>query len=517
MMSTENENTNVDNAQVVETHGDKPMPVESVSKPSSGGGEVPAQLADPDPVKTFGNPNVELTREFTAPLKKPIVDEYVAVISSTLQEFNNTVEQLPNLDYTRSQAGKQWLQDVIAASALLLRGGALMSTTEREGTLWKQTVNCEGSEVSAGAPQIGEAKRGEIIEGEKALLRVNAMLGLGSLIQTPLWHSGLWITFKAPSESSLLELDRRIAAEKVTLGRATNGLIFSNHSIYITYHVVNFALAHMYECSMKDVTPERLKEVILATDIPSLVWGLILTIYPNGYPMKQPCIKNPDSCQHVFEAMLNVAKLSWTDNHALSPAQKKHMVNRKARHTLEALKEYQDAHDYQNRLGVVEVSPGVRMKLRVPTIAQHEASGFAWVDGIVKAADEAMGIDLRGQERDQYIQDQGRLTVLRQFGHWVDKIIVGEDAIIEDRQTIEETLGSMTRNEEYSDIITNAIGKYIDGTTISFIAIPKHSCPKCGTEQETVASKHPRLIPLDVMQLFFIQAVQSTSRALSRA
>ena len=453
--------------------------------------------------------------------KEPLTEEFIkglgkgiAVMRHPISEFNALVAKYPYLNYTETKVGQEWAKAIQDATSMLNSGDAFGGRIEDPTTDWRQGVDVGGKLLRAGRPALGMG--GETrLTGEAALLKATSILGLGAIIQVPLWHSGMWISLKAPMNSALLELDRRLAAEKVTLGRITNGLVFSNISIYLQSYLVNFILAHVYDCSIKDVNPDRLKELILCTDIPTMITGLACTIYPRGYPVVQPCISNPDTCQHVTREKANLTKIFWTDNSRLTEGQRALMSGRNKTFTIDDVKKYQTAHSYNNRT-VQKIDESVTVRYKVPTISEYEEAGFSWVDGIVKMVDDAFGVSMRGEERNDYITQQSKMSTLRQFSHWISEIEIGEgELIVDDNATINGLLTTFSNRGKLTDDILNNVGKFIDDSTISLIAFPKYACPSCGGKAETKESQHPHLIPQDAMTLFFTLLDQRISVALS--
>lgn len=414
----------------------------------------------------------------------------------------------PNLKLTEDDFGIAWTAAYVDArshhfdtNAYPEAVGTFTNTIARDDAMWRQSVDHEGERLRAGRPRFGGGGGDGIIAGERAVLRIMNGLGLGAVVQVPLWHTGIWLTLKAPGDDELLELDRRIAEEKVKLGRASSGIIFSNDSIYTTSYLVNFALRCVYDSSTRDISQEYLKSIIKITDIPSLIWGLLCSIYPNGYPLAQPCVADPSKCQHVTRELLNLTKIHWVDNRALSSEHRRHMARRTAKFTDEEIIKYQDTLPTQESREVV-IGDSVKMILKVPTVALHEESGFAWVDNIVEMTDRAFAVPLRGEERESYIHNQARVTLLRKYSHWVSKIVYEED-VVEDRATIDNLLSRFSTAKGISNTLIENIVKYIDDCTVALVAIPTYNCPQCGEPAGNADRRHDDLIPLDVARIFF--------------
>lgn len=477
-------------------------------------------------IRTGVNPHAELSADPSLPLnpKRPWREgEAIYVVPCTAEEFNNLLSNTQRLDPSGSERGRLWAQAVSLGREVMPTASVGLDALTRESN-WRQSVRSgeEGSvEIKAGRPKFGEGRGDGALVGEEALQRMQAMLGTGQIVRIPLWHSGIWISLKAPTESQLLELDRRIASEKIRLGRDTSGLAYSSMSVYHNSYLANFALQMVFDCSVSGYTVEMLKERIQLPDLPQLLWGLLCTIYPNGYRYFRPCINDPSVCQHVVEELLDISKLCWTDNMALNQSQRNHMVRKTTKFPDTELKTYVEQHRFQNKgtLLVKEYEGNKTVvELRVPTLADYEASGFAWIDGIVAATDAAFGSQLNPEERDSYLLEQAAATSLRQYSHWIKRITFNGKEHIEDRATLEAMISQLTGDAEVYRNFLEGVRAYINEATISQIAIPTYKCPSCQHDQNNPEeSKHPHLIPLDIGTIFFILLGQRTLLLLNMA
>lgn len=450
----------------------------------------------------------------------PDVDDldYLILPAGTNDEINKAIEEAPNVRMDDTEATADWAQTLTDGVAHTLKGGALGGTVRRPSAEFSQYPKTEGGQqLGAGAPTFKD-KPGTLLTGERAQLRVKALLGMGSVVQVPLWHSGIWVTFKAPDDSSKLELQRRLMQEKVDLGRLVHAMIYSNHSVYIAQWLLDFAFAHIYSSSFKEDAEKKqyLRDQIVSMDIPLVIWGLLCVMYPRGYPYAKACVADPSKCNYVIREQLDISKLLWTDTRSLTEWQLAHMSDRKAVHNADVLSRYRkDFVAGRNR--TVSIDPRVKITLRVPTVNDYTTAGSRWVQGIVTLVDRAFGLEPNDDQRNVFINEQSKANNMRQFIHWIDSVeIAGMSHPIEDRETLEMTINTLSQRDDIAEEYYTAIGKFIDDSTISVVAIPSHSCPQCGDEVKSELPRYPHLLPLDVMSTFFTLLGQAMARVRNR-
>lgn len=479
--------------------------------------DTPISLDEEDDLSPASN--VTLDYDQSSPLPKNAKldrNSHLGMPAATSDVLLDKVAAFERLDLPVNDQTANWLGSLDAGGANMLEHGTFKESVAREGSDWRQEVNHGGLKLRIANPKVAEQSEGGPLTGMRAIMKINSVLGLGATPRVPLWHSGMWLTFKAPNEIDLLELERRIAEEKIRLGRLTNGLIFSSTSVYHTSYLVNFALAHVIEATYNYGDPQELKSKILTTDIPGLLLGLLCAIYPNGYQYTTSCVHDPKKCLFELQELLNLSKLSFVDTTALTDSQKALMSRRTAKFTDLEIEAYQKDHIYNRngRLNVIDCGSDVIVHTKVPTIAEYEASGINWVDSIVEKVDQAFAGRLQGEERQQYIMQNSVVTSVRQYGHWIDKIVVAGSPI-EDQDTVEQVLARMSSDNETFDRFFEGVGKFIGESTISLVALQRFICPSCKNEHRTpVNLKHPHLIPLNVEAIFFTLLRQRIFKAL---
>lgn len=377
---------------------------------------------------------------------------------------------------------------------------------EENGGQWQQTLEYEGHRLGLARPR-QTVKRGQL-SGHEARLRVNAAVGLGSVVSVPCWHTGAWLNMKAPSNATLLELERRIGNLKIDLGRKTQGASFSNVAVFTNIHLINVALEHVYGGTIRPDL-KVLKDRLLITDIPLVVWGFACSIWQDGYPMERPCVKDPSVCNHVDEAKVRITKLLWVNNRMINDQQRVHMLEREKEADLKDLEAYQKQHSApQTRL--LDISDRVKVRLKVPTISAYEKAGFDWVDRIVKATDEAFGQSLRGDERNAYIFDQARTTSMMRYAHFVDEVLFldedgQEESFVKDADGIRGVLETLSSDRKHTKAFISGVTKFIRSAIIAAIGIPRYTCPACkGEAPEEDSPEHlAEIIQIEMNEVFF--------------
>ena len=433
-----------------------------------------------------------------------------------------------------SERTTDWLQQIALGANLINRGDALYKTQFLPDSEWVRRPEVEGERLGVSVPRYGDESQGGLMTGARARQFMRQAIGMGTSLRVPLWHSGIWVSFEAPGDEQLLELNSRVDAEKVAVGRALYGMLFSNTSVVTNELLIDFALQHVYQSTVNYTNVEELKGIIQLADMPTLIWGLMCTLYPNGFPYERPCVTGPEKCTYVVRETLALGKLSFTNRRALTAKQEAHMKKRKASYSLADIKAYQAEHNFRTPK-TIDVGHGLRVEFRNPTLTDYIASGHAWIDNLVKSVDEAFGADLSQDERDLHVIRKAQVTAIRQYAHYIERVVAQDDRAaadraVEDRQSLEEVLSVLSADATIYQQILDGVGAYIESTTMSMIAIPRYNCPNCDHDQGIIPPPddsdaeprivdtrlNPVLIPLDVGQLFFTLIGRRLSMALSK-
>lgn len=405
----------------------------------------------------------------------------------------------------RTGKGRDWNESIVAAagrSAYLDR--RLEETTKREGANFMQFLETESSKLGFSAPQIAEAGASNYT-GERAVMRVRSIMGLGGLVSVPLWHSGFWVTLTAPSESRLIELQRRLQEEKIELGRETFGLVFSNEQSYLNSYLLDFCMEHIYDHSVRVDQNSDLRPLMKIQDLNILFWGLACLVWPRGFDyVRSLTTKEGIENTETISAKINVGKLMWVDNSSFDDKLKVHMTHRKrGAMTVESVIDYQKNFVPSLSQGRrVQIREGLEVLVASTDVDNFIADGERWIAGIVQTVDSTFTQAIPSEEeRNRMITTHARASRLRNYGAWVKAIVIDGFENTE-RDTITELLDVLSVDEETTTLIETAITKFIDDSTRALIAIPETS------GKETGVPRFPHLIPVDVLNTFFTLLAQ---------
>lgn len=448
--------------------------------------------------------------------------ETIALPSNVQEVVVGAINKAPNVNLTDSVAARKWANVMAQSMRQASFNDTFVPTLTAEDSEWHQGIESEGAMLAGSHPKF-KAIENENVVGERGVLRFTEYMGLGTIFQAPLWHTGIWLTFKAPREADLLELQRQFVNDKIELGRESYGLIFSNTSSYVTDRLINFALDHLYVSTLvaEESTREKLKAIISSQDIPAIMWGLACAIYPRGFQYQRACTTEPEKCNHVVEERLNLSKVLWVNKRALTPWQITHMSKRRANSMdLASVKRYKDEMlKSQNRTIVLnkDSSKESKLVLRIPNINEYIDSGNRWISEIISTVNRSLGSDVSDKERNDYVNKHGKISSMRQYLHWVDSFEFGT-LRADDRETLEKMFDVLSSDDIVRNEFMDSIQKYINETAITVVGIPVYDCPKCGKSQELKLPlpKHVNIIPFDVFQTFFTLLVQKLERSMER-
>lgn len=415
---------------------------------------------------------------------------------------------------TRDAQSAKWVETLQGGMTALFPEGNMEGLSARPGARWVQEVPSSVGPLRAGSPRL-VVNDNAVLAGDKARMLVRDRMKMGTTFTVPLWHSGFWVTLRSPSEGPLLELLRAITQEKISLGRATYGLLYSNMMVYTQRQLMDFIIEHVYETSLAVTNMGDLRKYIQLADLSVLVWGLACATWPHGFQYRRACVADPERCHHVVEERLSLARLLAQDVNALTPRQIQHMTNRqRGKMTVDQIELYRSEF-LLGKSRLIKIVDDLSVEMTMPLAQDYIDSGTRWVMEIENNYGNIMNQD--EVARDTYLLDQARASDMRQYGHLVTAIVLEDAGRIEDRETIESVLSDLSARDDVRKSFLREVSNYLDSSLAAFVALPNYECPACHKWQRPKdGTPTDHLVPLDVYQTFFQLLVQRQERIQNR-
>ena len=446
--------------------------------------------------------------------RTPTKRDYVAqAINVTLANNHTIRKQLDSMGFNDTRiedeiknGNEEWILSVVRAVEISLDPDNIaMRAATRPGSVWDTMVEHQGENIAAKRTKSSFSASGlSEPTANEAVMIYDSLSSSGSTFEIPLWHSGIWLYIKRPTLSDSIELDKQIANERSVLGRNTRGASFANDGLFISKHVVEFALKHTFDHNVKGGTKDILRSLILQPDIQTIAWALGLVEYPAGFPFDQACTANPSKCKHVTKEIVNLSKVHRPDTSRFDSEHRKFMAGHSTKRTIEDITKYQETLDIRNP--VVKVNDYASIVMRIPTIENHLEAGYAWVNEIEANTVATFGITLEGNARATYEEDQAIATRLRNYAHWVDKIVLKSGDVttpVTDRTAIDKLLVKMSSDRREVNIIQNAIDEFMSANLLVVIGTPNYQCPSCNSYMMSRKGPESVIIPWDPVSIFF--------------
>lgn len=412
-----------------------------------------------------------------------------------------------NIDPSLGEQGKRWLSAVQSAQRNRVAKKLFERDLDRTDTNLLQYVESGANKLYARSTSV-RAAEGKL-SGERGLLHLRHVMGLGEDREIPLFASGLYLTVRAMPDVDLSNLETHVLNEKEQIGRATGGAGLSATAVYLVKHFANAVFDNMASVNVEIKSPDELLDLILITDIQSMATGQGSTIFTKGYPIEVPCTRNFQECQSVESYNLNLKWLMIHHNNKLTDHQRAHMQNPDRKHSVKAIQEYQ-AQGPVVISEVVTVADGkLSIDFRTPTLRQYIDDSESWINGIQEMVDTLIDDELSDSRRTAIIDDNARLTTLRQYGHFIKSISITDDkgrtSTIDDRETLLRSVAELSSDEVVLEAVVNGVRRHIENATISVAGVPKIPCPKCQADVQLTEDEktHPKYIPVDALNLFF--------------
>lgn len=440
----------------------------------------------------------------------PNIKYNISFPSDTIERTAHFISNTDTDAIRDNDVDKKWIKTVSAAGDNNIPGDWLQQAAERDNAIWDNEVDVDGNSIGISVPKSQHIEN-KVIGGNRAKAVIFEKLGIGAYVSIPLWHSGFHITITPPTESQIIDIYRQYASDLVTVGRSTNGIIYSNTSVIAIKVLVNliFERGLVHSTSIKDWKSKDLTKLIKITDLYPLLLGLLKAQYPRGFNYDRSCIADPNECRHTVSKKIDFSKLLYVDKAVLTDNQKAHMKNRKPESITE-----EEVLSYQNGIKTntsVRYDIGKKAEIdslyintKVPTINDEIEIGLNWISTTEDMAVQVLEEESE-EEKKSAIWSYTNASIMMEMSHWVDSIEV-DSLSIPDRVDVNNNLTMLSSDDTIRESFYDSVNKYISNATLAMVAIPAYKCPACGKDQSVTNNTNKvfdNIIPINVLNTFF--------------
>lgn len=448
-------------------------------------------------------------------------------VYNTLDKFldviNNTPDEKLDAEYTDAQ--KDAARVAGLGQRYTIKDNVYVDNLNRDINNYVNSIKFSDKTLGIKALNMGEPTKN--MSPAQASLRFRSLLSIGEAIQVPLWHSGIWVTLKPPTQTDIVNLQIALSNNEIQLGRDTATLVYSNYAVVFNRIISDFILKHIDNHSLKIPDNEDIRDYILINDYYPLVLALTTSMYPKGINVIKGCVNNAvmgndnaPMCDFVVNAILDPKKLLWVDRTVLDNVMLTHMSNR-----LEKSMSVDSVKDYQLRMKQLvdkdyelKTESGVAFKItyRLPTLKHYIVNGEKWVNNIIKRAEGLFSDSDTVDSKNDKVYELAIASALGIYNVFVKQIYVG-DVPVTDEEAINEMLSSISTDDDAFEGFVKTVEEFITNSGIAIVATPSYTCPNCKkhqTEGKTGAFKE--FIPFNIVEHFFVLCALRSEKTRNR-
>lgn len=379
----------------------------------------------------------------------------------------------------------------------------------------------------------GRVEDGKRLTGDAAMLRFSSMMGSGNSGRFNMWDSGFAVKIGNISPEDLFDISTRLHNLVEAVGRDTQGQMVSVDDAYIVVEATDWVIEHITTCTIKGWTKEIIRKHLRVTDVLDLLVGSLATSYPNGYPFARNCDfntggKGTECDWSTLKAVSEGREIVRLDFRFLSHPDPS-VFNHRQLDIISAdweTVELKDVEEYRTYLPVTEREVVIsddpdsqwKMTYHVPTYETYRRESLAIINNVKLAVDKSLanavdlGDDGNIERRNTTLAGLIEKIDLQKNSAWVKEITeysdnevfkYGGDSTRDERNTVINMLGTMSRNTDKSDIVKRTLPVFKRESNNSVVGIPNYTCPSCKKGQETYTHR-PTIIPIPVVHYFFV-------------
>jgi hypothetical protein len=367
------------------------------------------------------------------------------------------------------------------------------------------------------------------------MMAVRDALGLSQRVAFPMWGSGLHVRMIAPGALAQLGLDTQLGQEKVREAMESAGYSLAAPAVFLNRELADFAIKHFLNTTAGTVDPKTLKSIITLLDFDQMITSMAFSLFPKGFPVTRYCTNSALNCDGEITDLLNINRMVIVLDSRLDEHQKRFMSKRSGQHDIKTILNYQ-AKMRPEVSRYIDLGNGVRLKLRVPTLAQYESTSTAWLDNMTAESKQLISSNAREEDRQNYLLRAQQISTVMAYACWVEAVVrqgdelEAEPEVIQTRllpegstpdqqfeadREIDDFLRDFASDPELTKKFTDALEKFIAAMTLTTVCIPKVHCPKCKQpidKDEGIKLDHPALVTINPSEFFFTLLRRSIAR-----
>lgn len=428
-----------------------------------------------------------------------------------------TVSKSPVIDANSSETDRNHISSLTSGAYFTPANNQWAMSLGRTDVHWKQFMTSPKGKLAAGVPRYGD-DRGDTVSGRRAVMRVRALTGQGTYLNIPLFHSGFWITLKAPLRFELDELFRTIEATKVAVANNSYALALGNSATYMLRPIMDLVGSQMHDVSVKGVDFNWVMLNMSVLDIPWLIGHLAHMVWRRGFQYAHACINDVQTCANVITEVIEIGKCALVADDLFTEYQRAHMTKREGSSmTVEEVKRYKS--DFAWHVGrSVEIpceddSGSIRFALKEMSVSDYIAAGTRWVERLEASVSKTISNTEDVNIRNAHLNRAADNTEAMEYSHWIDYIDTGDGITINDRESIDTVLMDQSGDAVLVAAFAKEVRKLIDDCTIALIAAPVTKCPLCQKEDIDAGDRFKGAVAIDCLSTFFTLLSQEIIRA----
>lgn len=436
--------------------------------------------------------------------------------ANNAQAVAETISNAPQLDGESSDVDRRWTAVLTQGQYTTPAFSQYTKPLQDPGIIWKQGLDSPAGVLKAGIPQYSDVK-GDTVSGVRAVMRVRSQIGYGTYLNIPCFHSGFWITLKAPLRHEIDELFRHIEATKVNVCNNSYGLALSNSTSYMLRPIFELIRNCLHDTSVKGADFDWFATKFSSLDIPWVVAHLAQLVWRKGFQYAHACINDVQSCANVITEKIEIGKCMLVANQRFTDLQKAHMTKRVGSSmSFDEIEKYRNdfVWSYGKLVELQGDNGSVSFFLKDPSVDDYISAGVRWVDRLETSISKTISATADMAERNAMLNKAADVTEMMEYAHWVNYIDLGNGQRIVDRETIDTILMDLSGERSLVQNFNVAVKEFIDEASVSIVAAPTTKCPVCQAEDIEAGDTFKGVVAIDALNAFFILLSQEITGQL---